>query len=384
MWIFTALVVTAFAAEPTTIEQFLAKPIPEYAQHLTGQALVDYVNEHQPFFKAVYSPEAEELTKFRIMDSKFLVKPKKEEVLTDIVGDEEPPEKLLLLYLLNTFFDARERWPQCTSIRTIRDQSKCGSCWAVSSAGAMSDQLCVQSNGTIKVLISDLDLLACCDPCGFGCQGGFYHKAYQYMQKNGVCTGGRYKEKDSCMPYPFHPCGKHKDQPYYGECPSLHGWPSPKCRKKCNRKYKKCYKDDKYFDQPKRVQLLQLLHTKTLNNKLLILFPTNSAKDSYFIVKDQEKVKREIMKNGPVAASFVIYEDFTHYKSGIYVHTAGRELGSHAIRIIGWGRENGTDYWLIANSYNTDWGEDGYFRILRGANHCEIEERVVGAVMKVD
>ncbi|RCN30930.1 hypothetical protein ANCCAN_23291, partial [Ancylostoma caninum] len=157
MWIFIALVVTAFAAEPTTIEQFLAKPIPEYAQHLTGQALVDYVNEHQPFFKAVYSPEAEELTKFRIMDSKFLVKPKKEEVLTDIVGDEEPPEKLILLYLLNTFFDARERWPQCTSIRTIRDQSKCGSCWAVSSAGAMSDQLCVQSNGTIKVLISDLD-----------------------------------------------------------------------------------------------------------------------------------------------------------------------------------------------------------------------------------
>ncbi|RCN26542.1 hypothetical protein ANCCAN_27731 [Ancylostoma caninum] len=116
MWILIALVVTAFAEEPTTIEQFLAKPIPAYAQQLTGQALVDYVNEHQPFFKAVYSPEAEELAKFRVMDSKFLVEPKKEEVLTDIVGDEEPPES----------FDARERWPQCTSIGYIRDQSKCG------------------------------------------------------------------------------------------------------------------------------------------------------------------------------------------------------------------------------------------------------------------
>ncbi|RCN32071.1 hypothetical protein ANCCAN_22127 [Ancylostoma caninum] len=69
------------------------------------------------------------------------------------------------------------------------------------------------------------------------------------MQTEGICTGGRYKEKDACMPYPFHPCGKHKDQPYYGECPFLHGWPSPVCRQKCNRKYKKCYKDDKYFGE---------------------------------------------------------------------------------------------------------------------------------------
>ncbi|RCN33844.1 hypothetical protein ANCCAN_20316 [Ancylostoma caninum] len=65
------------------------------------------------------------------------------------------------------------------------------------------------------------------------------------------------------------------------------------------------------------------------------------------------------MKHGPVVASFQIYEDFTHYKGGIYVHTAGMLVGGHAVKIIGWGRENGTDYWLIANSYNIDWGEDG-------------------------
>ncbi|EYB90410.1 hypothetical protein Y032_0220g2503 [Ancylostoma ceylanicum] len=333
MWILIALVVTTFAEKPITIDEFLAKPIPEYAKHLTGQALVDYVNEHQPFFKAHYTPGAEELGRSRIMDSKFLVGPNKEDLMTDVITDEKLPES----------YDARERWPQCKSIGTIRDQSKCGSCWAVSAAGAMSDQLCVQSNGTIKVLISDADLLACCDPCGFGCQGGFALKAYDYMKHEGVCTGGRYKQKDVCMPYPYFPCGKHKDQPYYSECPP-HYFPTPKCRKKCQRKYGKSYYDDKYF-----------------------------AKTSYMISKDEEKIKQEIYKHGPVSASFEIYTDFLNYKEGIYVvchyipvhnsshHTAGQKEGSHAIKIIGWGRANDTDYWLIANSYNTDWGENGMY-----------------------
>ena len=34
-------------------------------------------------------------------------------------------------------------------------------------------------------------------------------------------------------------------------------------------------------------------------------------------------------------------------------------LGGHAIRILGWGTENGTPYWLVANSWNTDWGDKG-------------------------
>ncbi|VDO29495.1 unnamed protein product [Haemonchus placei] len=43
-----------------TIEELLAQPIPEEANKLTGKALVDYVNSRQSFFKAKYSPEAEQ------------------------------------------------------------------------------------------------------------------------------------------------------------------------------------------------------------------------------------------------------------------------------------------------------------------------------------
>ncbi|KIH68330.1 hypothetical protein ANCDUO_01334 [Ancylostoma duodenale] len=68
---------------------------------------------------------------------------------------------------------------------------------------------------------------------------------------------------------------------------------------------------------------------------------------------DEEVIKREIMKNGPVVGAFRVYEDFSHYNGGIY-HTGGAKKGAHAVKVTGWGSENGTNYWLIANSWNTD------------------------------
>ncbi|PAV79919.1 hypothetical protein WR25_23894 [Diploscapter pachys] len=50
-------------------------------------------------------------------------------------------------------------------------------------------------------------------------------------------------------------------------------------------------------------------------------------------------------------------------------------MGGHAVKLVGWGTENGTPFWRIANSWNADWGENGYFRILRGVDECGIEEK---------
>ena len=83
---------------------------------------------------------------------------------------------------------------------------------------------------------------------------------------------------------------------------------------------------------------------------------------------------QEIYERGSVSAAFSVYEDFGNYKSGIYQHVTGGYLGGHAIKIIGWGVENGVKYWLCANSWNESWGEKGFFRILRGQNECGIED----------
>ena len=47
------------------------------------------------------------------------------------------------------------------------------------------------------------------------------------------------------------------------------------------------------------------------------------------------------------------------FVAGVYQHVTGQELGGHAVRMLGWGVENGTPYWLVANSWNTDWGDNG-------------------------
>jgi len=88
------------------------------------------------------------------------------------------------------------------------------------------------------------------------------------------------------------------------------------------------------------------------------------------------------MTNGPVEAALTVYADFVNYKSGVYQHVSGKALGGHAIKMLGWGVEDGTPYWLIANSWNSDWGDKGYFKILRGRNHCGIESQITAGLPK--
>lgn len=56
-------------------------------------------------------------------------------------------------------------------------------------------------------------------------------------------------------------------------------------------------------------------------------------------------------------------------------------MGGHAVKILGWGVEEGTPYWLCANSWNSDWGDKGFFKILRGENECGIETGIVAGLV---
>lgn len=56
--------------------------------------------------------------------------------------------------------------------------------------------------------------------------------------------------------------------------------------------------------------------------------------------------------------------EFYHYKSGIFNSTCGIELG-HCIGIVGYGTEKGVDYWIVKNSWGTDWGINGYAKMIR-------------------
>ena len=69
---------------------------------------------------------------------------------------------------------------------------------------------------------------------------------------------------------------------------------------------------------------------------------------------------------------------------GIYQNVYTTINGKHAVKIIGWGIEEGVHYWLCVNSWNAEWGDNGYFKILRGNDECGIETEINAGRMKVD
>merc|ERR1719353_155767 len=83
-------------------------------------------------------------------------------------------------------------------------------------------------------------------------------------------------------------------------------------------------------------------------------FTRIKAKSAYAI-NGVANMQKEIMTNGPIQIAFQVYPSFMTYKSGVYKKLPSEVLpnGGHAVKIIGWGTENGTDYWLAANSWGT-------------------------------
>ncbi|XP_028997359.1 cathepsin B-like [Betta splendens] len=245
-------------------------------------------------------------------------------------------------------FDARQQWPNCPTISQIRDQGSCGSCWAFGAVEAMSDRICIHSSAKISVEISAEDLLSCCEECGMGCFGGYPTAAWEFWVKMGLVTGGLYNSKVGCRPYTIASCDHHVN----GSLPPCQGeQETPKCVQQCIDGYSPVYKKDKHF-----------------------------GRQSYSVPSKQEQIMAELYKNGPVEAAYTVYADFLAYKTGVYQHVTGEMLGGHAIKILGWGVESGTPYWLAANSWNNDWGDRGFFKIKRGNDECGIESEVVAGI----
>ncbi len=66
---------------------------------------------------------------------------------------------------------------------------------------------------------------------------------------------------------------------------------------------------------------------------------------------------------------------FRYYKTGILNSSSCGSTLDHAVLLVGYGSENGQDYWIIKNSWGTRWGDQGYVKIARtagGAGICGI------------
>ncbi|NDY55564.1 hypothetical protein G3N56_02235 [Desulfovibrio sulfodismutans] len=72
-------------------------------------------------------------------------------------------------------------------------------------------------------------------------------------------------------------------------------------------------------------------------------------------------IKSAVFVSGPVVARMVIYSDFYDYTAGVYEQVSGTYRGGHFVLVVGW--DDSKSAFLCKNSWNTTWGEQGYFWI---------------------
>lgn len=206
-------------------------------------------------------------------------------------------------------------------VSPVRNQASCGSCYSFSSTGMLEARLKILTRNTVNYTLSEQDVVEC-SPYSQGCDGGFpYLIAGKYAEDYGLAL-------EECNPY------KGQD----GVC---------RTKQPCRRVFATDYQ---YVG-------------------------------GYYGACSEEAMRIALVNHGPMSVSFEVYDDFLHYKSGIYRHTGLRdkfnpfEVTNHAVLLVGYGVDanSGVKYWTVKNSWGTDWGEQGYFRIVRGVDECAIE-----------
>lgn len=291
-------------------------------------------------------------------------------------------------------FDARVRWPGL--IGEPLDQLQCGSCWSFGVATMVADRIRIHSTeGTNRVTLHlDMDVLsnsyfdeevitdtgrpllqgkisyrgmanyldtlspyyfAGCNVCGYSfnlnpeiaaiftsrslcsncCSGGVIQYALIWLLLNGVvqmsCT-------NSLVDYS---CSTQLGCPVF--------------------RVKNIYQVNPY--------------TTEINDP--------STADPAILRENELAIMKEISTNGPVVASMYVYPNFaSHNTDYVYDDTQGTiNPGGHCVVIVGYGygpniQGKIVPYWLVRNSWSAQWGDKGYFKILRGSNAMRTEQDV--------
>ncbi|GIQ82173.1 peptidase C1A, partial [Kipferlia bialata] len=216
----------------------------------------------------------------------------------------------------------------------LNDQGTCGSCWAMATEYVFQARYCHLTGQTLPLSYGDLvecDHTSCYGVTNNGCSGGHFLCSFDYTKDIGMTT-------EACVPYKYH----RISYPY----------PEITCEDGCagDGKPKPRHKSGKYYRVP----------------------------------VTEEDIMVDIYENGPLATQMKIYADFYNAGTGIYEQVSTTYRGGHAVSFVGWGTEEGKKYWIVANSWGLNWGDKGYFRILRGTNEVGIEAIVAGIIPQAE
>lgn len=184
-------------------------------------------------------------------------------------------------------------WRENNGVSPVKDQRGCGSCWTFSTVGCLESAYLIKYNELVT--FSEQQLVDCAgDFNNYGCNGGLPSQAFEYIHyAGGIATEESY--------------------PYFHETMNC-----------------------------------------TVNSDD---YAVTVKSGSVNVTADNEDELKEAVYNyGPTSVCFQVYGDFSSYKSGVYSSSECQNTQddvNHAVLAVGYGTENGTDYWLCKNS----WGE---------------------------
>lgn len=242
-------------------------------------------------------------------------------------------------------YDARTAYPECSSIARIRDQCGCGSCFAFGAVEAFEDRICIHNKKNVTLSVGDI--IQCHIDENMSCDGGNPISVWQSIFAGKSEGDGAIQQ--SCYPYGLDvcPCNHHSTSSALPQCET-------QAAPTCDLMKKFSCEDEGIF----RAQSALLIPTANM--------------------------EQEIVENGPITVAYHVYDDFLTYQSGVYQHSPdAKNLGGHSVKILGYGVDQGKKYWLVANSWNAEFGEGGFFRIARGIDECGIESEAVVAGLPV-
>jgi C1A family cysteine protease len=210
---------------------------------------------------------------------------------------------------VRTALPASFDWRSQGACPPVRDQGRCGSCWAFATVAPLECNILIRDG--VLVDLSEQWLISC-NRSNYGCSGGWFAHDY-HLSRSDPCGGcGAVLEADFPYAAADLPCA----------CP-----------------------------YPHRYQIVGWAYVGSSNG-----------------VPPTEAIKQAIMLYGPVSAAVRVTEPFINYTGGIFNADSGGQV-NHAVTLVGWDdRQGAHGVWILRNSWGQDWGEDGYMRIEYGCS----------------
>lgn len=203
-------------------------------------------------------------------------------------------------------------WRSKGAVTPVKDQGQCGSCWSFSTTGSVEG--CHKIAGGKLVGLSEQNLIDCSVAQGDeGCNGGLMTDAMTYIISNGGI--------DTEASYPYTATGPNNCQ----------------------------------------------YSTSSIGATMKSYVNVNSG--------DEGDLQQKVYTGPTSVAIDASQSSFQFYSSGVYSdpNCSTTQL-DHGVLAVGWGHDaaSGDDYWIVKNSWNTSWGNNGYIWMLKGQNECGI------------